>query len=64
MAAGFAERAVVVAPEDAEPRLRLGDIYVKLLRYLDARVQYERAAALGHPQAAARLQKITAKLGG
>jgi tetratricopeptide (TPR) repeat protein len=63
-AVGFAERAVVVDPEHPGARLRLGDTCVKLLRYNDARAHYEKAAELGHPQAAARLHKLKAKLGG
>ena len=62
-AVGYAERAVAVAPNDPAPRMRLGDTSVKLLRYLEARTQYERARELGHPQAEARLQKLKAKLG-
>ncbi len=62
-AVGFAERAVVIDPEHPGARLRLGDTLVKLLRYNDARAHYEKAAELGHPQAAARLHKLKAKLG-
>jgi tetratricopeptide (TPR) repeat protein/tRNA A-37 threonylcarbamoyl transferase component Bud32 len=60
----FAERAVKVEPKKAEFRIRLGDAYFKVLRYHDAKAQYERAAELGHPRAGARLDKVKEKIGG
>ena len=63
-AVGYAERAVKLAPKDADYRLRLGDAYYKVLRYLDAEKQYAVAAELGHPDGPARVAKVRSKLGG
>ncbi len=63
-AVDFAERAVAVAPKQASLRLQLGDALFKVLRYADARSQYQAAATLGHAAAAARIAQLDAKLGG
>ena len=60
----FAERAVKAEPKKSDFRIRLGDAYFKVLRYPDARSQYEKAAEMGHPRAAARIDKVKEKLGG
>lgn len=60
-AASVAERAVRASPRTAGFRIRLGDAYYKLYRYDDAIEQYQRAQALGHAGAAARLAKAKAK---
>ncbi|MBX7084307.1 MAG: tetratricopeptide repeat protein, partial [Nannocystaceae bacterium] len=62
-AVDFAERAVAVAPKRAALRLQLGDALFKVLRYADARAQYQAAAELGHAGAAARIAQVDAKLG-
>ena len=60
----FGERAIRLAPGHAAYRVVLGDAYLNVLRYADARKQYEKAAALGDGRAAGRLQKLDAKTGG
>jgi tRNA A-37 threonylcarbamoyl transferase component Bud32/tetratricopeptide (TPR) repeat protein len=58
----YAERAVAAAPKKADHVLLLGDAYFKSFRYGDAKTQYQRALALGHASANARLQKVADKL--
>ncbi|PCC74729.1 Serine/threonine protein kinase [Nannocystis exedens] len=60
----FAERAVKAEPKKGDFRIRLGDAYFKVLRYPDAKAQYDRAAELGHAKAAGRLDKVKEKIGG
>ncbi|WAS97787.1 serine/threonine-protein kinase [Nannocystis punicea] len=60
----FAERAVKAEPKKGDFRIRLGDAYFKVLRYPDAKAQYEKAAELGHAKAAGRLDKVKEKIGG
>ncbi len=62
-AAKFAEKAVAIAPKNAGYRLQLGDSYFKVLRYTDARTQYEKAKELGAAKAASRLERLDDKLG-
>ncbi len=62
-AVSFGERAVAQAPTRAALRIALGDALFKVSRYADARAQYERADALGHASAKARLAQLAAKLG-
>ena len=50
-------------PKRAALRLQLGDALFKVLRYADARAQYQAAAELGHAGAAARIAQVDAKLG-
>lgn len=57
------ERVVRERPRMAEDRLRLGDAYLKVLRYHDALEQYERAHALGEDRADWRIDKVRKKLG-
>lgn len=57
-AASYARRAVNLAPRNADYRLRLGDAYFKLEQNDRARAQYERAAKLGHPFAARRIERL------
>jgi|GEM_PF-690893 len=63
-AINYAEKAVGAAPNSGAYRIKLGDAYFKVLRYKDAKVQYEKAKALGAKRAADRLTKVKAKLGG
>jgi hypothetical protein len=63
-AMGYAAKAVKRSPKTASYRILLGDAYFKLLRYGDARQQYDWAKRLGHPAAARRLEKVDKKLGG
>ena len=63
-AIGFAKRSVGVAPRDAKFRLRLGDLYYRVLQYADARTQYQKALDLGSDRAQARLQRLTQQTGG
>ncbi|MCY1005151.1 tetratricopeptide repeat protein [Nannocystis pusilla] len=60
----FAERAVKAEPKKGDFRIRLGDAYFKVLRYPDAKSQYDKAAELGHAKAAGRLDKVKEKIGG
>jgi len=57
------ERAIRERPKAAEHRLRLGDAYLKVLRYRDALEQYEQALALGEERADWRIDKVRQKLG-
>ena len=57
------ERVVRERPRAAEDRLRLGDSYLKVLRYHDALEQYELAHALGEDRADWRIDKVRKKLG-
>ena len=59
----YAAKAVKRAPKVGGYRIRLGDAYFKMLRYNDARKQYEWAKRLGHSAAAGRLAKVDKKLG-
>ncbi len=61
--ATFLERALAIAPKNAELHLDLGDVYFKVLRYGDARSHYDEARALGHGGAARRLQRLDERLG-
>lgn len=58
------ERAVRKAPREANYRISLGDAYFKQGRHSAAKTHYEKAAELGHPAAARRLEKISAADGG
>ena len=62
-AVGFAKRAVALAPRNGGYRIRLGDAYFKVLRYKDARTQYEKAHQLGHSKAKKRTAMVDKKLG-
>jgi tetratricopeptide (TPR) repeat protein len=64
MALTYAERAVAAAPKNAGFRIKLGDVYYKVLRYDEAKEAYEAAAQLGSSAAAKRLAKLEDKLGG
>lgn len=54
----YARQAVQLAPRNADYNLRLGDAYLKLGQIPRARTHYQRAAKLGHPFAAARLERL------
>ncbi len=62
-AANFGKKAVQYAPKKASYRLFLGDLYVKMIRYPQAREQYEKAEALGSPKAKAALERLDQKMG-
>ena len=55
------KRAVSLSPRNAKYRFHLGDVYFKTFYKRRAKEQYERAKALGHPQAAARLARLAAE---
>ena len=59
----YGKKAIRLAKADADLRVLVGDAAFKVFRYDEARVHYERAQELGHPQADKRLAKVTAKLG-
>jgi tetratricopeptide (TPR) repeat protein len=63
-ASTFAERAVAAAPKNAGYRIKLGDVYFKVVRYAEAKEAYEAAKKLGSQAADAKLAKIQSKLGG
>jgi len=60
----YAEKAVAAASKNGGYRIRLGDAYFKVLRYADAKAQYERAKELGNSRAEGRLAKLAATIGG
>jgi tetratricopeptide (TPR) repeat protein len=62
-AARFGARALGVEPKDGQLHILLGDSYFKLLRYDDARAEYEAAKALGHALAGGRLARLAKTLG-
>ncbi|MCA9690893.1 MAG: tetratricopeptide repeat protein, partial [Myxococcales bacterium] len=62
-AVNYAEKAVQASPKNSGYRIRLGDAYFKLLRYADARREYEVAKSLGNKEADDRLAKVKARLG-
>ncbi len=57
------ERAVAIAPRNAELHLDLGDVYFKVLRFDDARSHYDRARTLGHDGATRRLARLDERMG-
>ena len=59
----FGKKAINLAKNDPDLRVLVGDAAFKVFRYDEARIQYERAEELGHPQATRRLVKVSAKLG-
>lgn len=59
----LAKKAVARAPEQGKLRILLGDAHFKVLEYADARRNYEKALALGHPSAAKRLEKLEKTVG-
>ena len=61
VAVRYGKRAVALAPKNAGYRITLGDAYNRLLRYPDARKQYEKAESLGSKAAAGRLRKLDEK---
>jgi len=61
-AVNYARRAVRIAPNNAEYRIRLGDAEYKMFRYEEARAAYDKALQIGHPKAADRLAKVDGKL--
>ncbi|MEM6995102.1 MAG: protein kinase [Myxococcota bacterium] len=63
-AVNYAEKAVGAAPKSGRYRIKLGDAYFKVLRYQDAKKQYQKAKDLGASRADERLKKVAAKLGG
>jgi Flp pilus assembly protein TadD len=54
----FVKTATSLRPGDADIQLLLGDVYLKTLRYPDARGAYQKARGLGHPLAAKRLTHL------
>ena len=54
----FGKRAVAMAPKKAAYRITLADAYRRLLRYADARREYEKAQELGSAVASGRLRKL------
>lgn len=56
--------AVELAPGRADYYLLLGDAQLKVFRYDDARMSYERAATHGAPEAASRLRLLDTQLAG
>ena len=59
----YAEKAVDASPRSSSYRLNLGDAYYKVLRYRDALKEYQKAKELGSKRAAARIDKVKAKIG-
>lgn len=59
----YGERAVRVNPRASSYRWKLGDAYVRVLRYDDAAKQYNRGAKLGSRKAKRRLKALKRKLG-
>ncbi len=62
-ALAYARRAARAAPRNAAYHVALGDACFKVLRYAEARKAYEKASALGHPQAAASLRRVAERIG-
>ena len=60
-AVDYARRASRIAPRRAGYRIKLGDAYMKVLKYDDAAREYQRAKQLGHPQADECLARVRAK---
>ncbi len=60
----YAEKAAKRGPKSATRWLRLGDAYFKVLRYRDALAAYERADALGSPQAQNRIARAQSRVSG
>ena len=54
----YAKRAVELEPKNGASLVRLGDAYFKVLDRTAAKRSYERAQALGRPEAARRLQRL------
>jgi tetratricopeptide (TPR) repeat protein len=63
-AADYGKKAIRIQPRNAKYRLLLGQLYEKMLRYPEAREQYQRAGELGSAAAKKRLAKLDAKTGG
>lgn len=61
LAVRYGKRAIALAPKNAGYRITLGDAYSRLLRYGDARKQYDKASTLGSKAAAGRLRKLDEK---
>jgi serine/threonine protein kinase len=59
LAARTADKAVRLAPRNAEYRILLGDAYYKSYDRTAARNQYQRASELGHASAEQRLAKLS-----
>ena len=59
----YGKKAIKLAKDNPELRVLVGDAAFKVFRYDEARIQYERAEELGHPQATKRIAKVSAKLG-
>lgn len=59
----YAERARSLAPRSKRVLLLLGDAYLRVFRYADARKAYEAAQKRGSSQAATRLARLAAKQG-
>jgi Flp pilus assembly protein TadD len=56
----YAQRAVELDPKSGASLVRLGDAYYKVLDRAAARRSYERAQALGRPEATKRLRRMDA----
>ena len=63
-AVSYAEKAVRISGKNARYRIKLGDAYFKVVRYKDARRQYQEAQELGSTAAPGRLTKLDKKVGG
>ena len=55
--------AVRLSPKSGRYHFRLGDAYLKVARYDQAREQYQHAKRLGHAKASKRLTELERKLG-
>lgn len=60
----YGERAIAQRGSASGYRIRLGDAYYKVLRYDEARAQYEKALTLGNAKAARRIERLDDKVGG
>ncbi|PRP91237.1 Serine/threonine-protein kinase PknH [Enhygromyxa salina] len=54
----YAKKATKLQPRDAKLRILLGDVYLKVLRYPDARAAYQKAGELGSGLASKRIARL------
>ncbi|MEM6991319.1 MAG: protein kinase [Myxococcota bacterium] len=59
----YAKRAVAAAPKNGRYRKLLGDALVKVVRYADAKAEYDRAVTLGYAPALKARARLDARLG-